>query len=316
MILAQTEHNFTLHVPRALRNYAVHGVIARGGTSVIVDATDSLTGHEFAIKVLSPSDFNRRNRVQDLETEMAMAAELRNDHICNFVETIIDNELIFIVMDKYDGGDLFSLIQRGKTRDRAACLRLFKHVALAVRYLHRRGISHGDIKAENVMLDQNQNIRLIDFGMSKAFTVDNPLLRTVSGTPVYAAPEVIKKEPYTMAADVWSAGVLLYAMVACHFPWATDDNLAAEEVVQETAKQIVEGTINFPDSFSFELIELLRFMMALDPSDRPTAEQVLEHPWMDPGDDVTVGCDLEADEALVELVESAIRTIERGRRRE
>jgi serine/threonine protein kinase len=134
-------------------------------------------------------------------------------------------------------------------------------------------------------------------------------MQTVCGTLVYAAPEIVREEPYGLPVDVWSAGVLLYAMVACHFPWATEEGLPSEMMVQETSKQILEGCFNFPETFSFDLVDLITFMMARDPNDRPTAEQVLQHSWLNPADDVTIGYNMNPDERLVELVEIAIGDI-------
>jgi serine/threonine protein kinase len=244
--------------------------------------------------------------------ELRIHSRIRHPCITELKDVIVDASNVYLIMEICHGGDLNDAVQASEGLDEDTAKRYFHHVMGAIAHLHRLGIAHRDIKLENILITADAHAKLADFGLCRLLPRDAGM-QTVCGTLVYAAPEIVRAEPYGLPVDIWSAGVLLYAMVACHFPWATDDSLSAEQLVQETARQIVEGSINFPDAFSFELVELLQFMMARDPSDRPTADQILQHPWLDPADDVTVGYNIEPDGDLVHLVESAISAIERTR---
>jgi serine/threonine protein kinase len=182
----------------------------------------------------------------------------------------------------------------------------------ALAHIHRLGIAHRDIKLENILVTSDGQAKLTDFGLCRPLPPESGMF-TVCGTLVYAAPEIVREEPYGLPVDIWSAGVLLYAMVACHFPWATEDGLPTELVAQETSRQIVERSFEFPESCSFDLGNRVTVMMAANPDDRPTAEQVLSHPWMSQENDVTIGCDTDPNEALGALVESAIAELEARR---
>jgi serine/threonine protein kinase len=134
-------------------------------------------------------------------------------------------------------------------------------------------VMHRDIKAENVLLDAHWNIRLIDFGLSHAFTQSDPKLHTACGSPAYAAPEMIIGHPYTKAADIWSAGVLLYAMVAGELPF--DDPSGVHGIFLK----IVSSDPPFPDVMSSALIDLLRRILTKLPDARIDIPHIKAHPW-------------------------------------
>jgi serine/threonine protein kinase len=204
---AQTEHFLPLRIPLTIGKYSVHGVIGRGGTSVVVDASDSQTGQGYAIKVISRSDFAGRHKTEQLETEIQLAGQLHGEHICHFVEVICEGDLVFIVMDRYEGGDILSLILDGLTATNVECIRLFRQIALGLQCLHSQGFAHGDLKPENVIVDSSGNLRLIDFGYSKRQCIGGD--GDKSGTLMYGAPELFCPGKYhTQKADIWALGIV------------------------------------------------------------------------------------------------------------
>jgi hypothetical protein len=151
--------------------------------------------------------------------------------------------------------------------------RYFCQLISALHYLHNvRFIAHRDLKAENVLLDRNDNIRLIDFGLSRAFTKGTPTLLTACGSPAYEAPEMIKGFSYTKAADMWSAGVLLYAIVAGRLPFDSENR-------QDLLQKIVTEEPRYPSIMSRCLIDLLKRLLVKDPNGRITIDRIQEHPW-------------------------------------
>jgi serine/threonine protein kinase len=128
---------------------------------------------------------------------------------------------------------------------------------------------------------------------------------------LYAAPEIIREVPYDgLKADIWSAGVALYTTIAGHFPWQTDDGLPDEKLIHETAKQILDGNIDMPEEISYQLENMLSNMLDLDPDMRPTAKDLLDHPWFEGEEDVASGISTDPDPALIERVNSLLTALD------
>ena len=143
----------------------------------------------------------------------------------------------------------------------------------AIDYLHTKlKVIHRDIKAQNVLLDMNNDAILCDFGFCKPQESGTSILQTSCGSPVYAAPEVIMRRPYSYPADVWSLGVLFYLMIVGRFPFQSDNVLS-------TMKMIVEDTPHFPENLEPTLLSLLTRMLDKNPDTRITASEIKEHPW-------------------------------------
>ena len=155
---------------------------------------------------------------------------------------------------------------------------------------------HRDLKAENILLDRYNNIRLIDFGLSNGFSKIDPELKTACGSPAYAAPEMIQGCPYTKAADVWSAGVVLYAMVAGRLPF-DDSN------VQTLMQKVVYTEATYPPSMSRSLVDLLKRLLSKNPEKRLTIPQIINHPWFQQCEIVQI---MDLDFSGPEFVDKAI----------
>lgn len=148
---------------------------------------------------------------------------------------------------------------------------IFIQLAVVVHHLHKTSnITHRDLKCENVLLDINNNIRLIDFGFAHDL---NSLMTTPCGSPFYIAPEIIMNQKYDKAVDIWSMGIILYAISAGNLPFMSDN-------IQLVYKMITLMEPKYPKNFSLELIDLLQKMMNKDPKQRITIEEILEHPWV------------------------------------
>jgi serine/threonine protein kinase len=153
MLQVETEHFFTIDVPRCIDNYVIGDVLGRGSTSAVLAATDRRTGQEYAVKVMSFFDLTTRNLLSKINRELSIVQRLNHKHIIQFYDVIYENDLILIVAEKCDGGDLFEHISANRIQDPQMLKRLFWQIALAVQYLHQQGIAHSDIKPENILLD-------------------------------------------------------------------------------------------------------------------------------------------------------------------
>jgi serine/threonine protein kinase len=186
----------------------------------------------------------------------------------------------------------------------------FYQIISAISYIHALHVAHRDIKLENILVTTGNRAKLSDFGLCKQTSGDTNML-TTCGTLLYAAPEILREVPYNgMKADIWSAGVVLYAMVANHFPWVTEEDLPPEKLMQETARQILEGDIEMPEGISYELQNMLSNMLDTNPDNRPTAKELLEHPWFEGQEGDSVNVSAEPDQDLVDQVESLIENLD------
>ena len=203
----------------------------------------------------------------------------RMDHpvIAKLFEVISTSFYSFLVMQQAENGSIQDHVNdNGKIAEPRA-RKYFLQILSAIEYLHEeQHIFHRDLKAVSVLLDRHPNVRIVDFGLSNSFTEASPRLSTPCGSPAYAPPEMLKGEQYTKAADIWSAGVLLYAMVVGQMPFCGDHVPSILWIVAFTE-------CTYPSLLSPMLSDLLRRLLVKDPKHRLTIEQIKRHPWLTQG---------------------------------
>jgi serine/threonine protein kinase len=218
--------------------------------------------------VLDPTEFELLQREINLMKSM--------DHpFVNFLyEVIDDHRCFYLVVELVTRGSLLTFIRDAHSLTEAVARRLFYQMLTVLEYLHvDRRIAHRDIKPENVLLDANLNIRVADFGLARAFTASNPFLQTTCGSPAYIAPEILEQKPYTAAADVWSAGTVLYAMVTGRVPFY-DRNISVMFQNILTTEPII------PPDLSPFLRDLLQRCLVKDPRLRISLLEIKNHAWI------------------------------------
>jgi MAP/microtubule affinity-regulating kinase len=153
-----------------------------------------------------------------------------------------------------------------------------KQVLEALHYLHSKYIAHRDIKLENIVIDAEKRIKLVDFGFCVA-TRDAAPLTTYCGTPSYMAPEIVAKKPYQgWPTDIWAAGVLCFTLLSGHFPFRAATN-------QELYKRILKGKVSHEEAISHQARQFLAGMIVMDPKERLSAQELLEHSWLNEAKD-------------------------------
>ncbi|XP_038609312.1 LOW QUALITY PROTEIN: serine/threonine-protein kinase SIK3 [Tachyglossus aculeatus] len=202
---------------------------------------------------------------------------LCHPHIIRLHQVMETERMIYLVTEYASGGEIFDhLVAHGRMAEKEA-RRKFKQIVAAVHFCHCRNIVHRDLKAENLLLDANLNIKIADFGFSNIFT-PGQLLKTWCGSPPYAAPELFEGKEYDgPKVDIWSLGVVLYVLVcgALPFDGSTLQNLRA---------RVLSGKFRIPFFMSTECEHLIRHMLVLDPSKRLSLEQISKHKWMKLGE--------------------------------
>jgi serine/threonine protein kinase len=182
------------------------------------------TGKSYAVKIID-SSFS-----VTVEREIRLLRQLDHPHIIKLIEVVEEDGLIFVVLEYCEGGTLLDMVLKKKLKSLCHVKRLFRQVASAVGYLHTQGISHGDIKPENVVLTGDGNAKLIDFGYCKECLIGTNADKT--GTVKYSAPEVLRSGAYnTRKADAWSLGILLFVMVTGNFPYSSADDTIVQGLV-------------------------------------------------------------------------------------
>lgn len=174
-------------------------------------------------------------------------------------------------MEYVNGGELFDFIVQRGPLDEWEAMRIFRQIIAGLTYCHAFSICHRDLKPENILLDQDRNVKIVDFGLA-ALQPTNVLLNTPCGSPHYAAPEVIAGKRYSGdRIDIWSCGVILYVLLAGTLPFDDAD-------VQKLLLKAQRGSFRMPDCLSREAKDLLWKMLEVEPERRITMKRIWQHP--------------------------------------
>jgi hypothetical protein len=254
-------------------HYIFEQQIGQGTFAHVWLATHELTHIKAAVKIISKSVVSDSEAVTRLTRELNFMKQIRHPFIAQFYESLEDEDAHYYVMEYAEHGSILNYITSHGPLSEQQARHYFSQIVSVLDYLHTElHVCHRDVKAENILLDKYNNIRVIDFGLSNQFTTAQPLLNSACGSAPYASPEMAKGQPYSTAADIWSAGILLYSMVTGLLPF--DD-----ENVQTLLRKIVTQEAVYPSFLSPSLIDLLKMMLIKSPERRITLAEVKEHDW-------------------------------------
>ncbi|ROL01462.1 Serine/threonine-protein kinase DCLK2 [Anabarilius grahami] len=273
--------------------YKVGKVIGDGNFAVVRECMERSTGQEYALKIIDKAKCSGKEHL--IANEVAILRRVHHPSIIMLIEELDTPTELYLVMELVKGGDLFDAITSStKYTERDASAMLF-NLTGALRYLHRMNIVHRDIKPENLLVceypDGTKSLKLGDFGL--ATVVEGPLY-TVCGTPTYVAPEIIAESGYGLKVDIWAAGVITYILL-CGFPPFRSERNQQEELFE----QILLGRLEFPspywDNISATAKDLIGKMLQVNVGARYTADEVLEHLWVqdDAVMDTNMACEME-----------------------
>ncbi|MBN3294865.1 MARK3 kinase, partial [Amia calva] len=191
-------------------------------------------------------------------------------------EVIETEKTLYLVMEYASGGEVFDyLVAHGRMKEKEARAK-FRQIVSAVQYCHQKHIVHRDLKAENLLLDADMNIKIADFGFSNEFTMGNKL-DTFCGSPPYAAPELFQGKKYDgPEVDVWSLGVILYTLVSGSLPFDGQN-------LKELRERVLRGKYRIPFYMSTDCENLLKRFLVLNPAKRGTLEQIMKDRWINAG---------------------------------
>ncbi|XP_035289314.1 serine/threonine-protein kinase MARK2-like isoform X18 [Anguilla anguilla] len=256
-------------------NYRLLKTIGKGNFAKVKLARHVLTGKEVAVKIIDKTQLNSSS-LQKLFREVRIMKLLNHPNIVKLFEVIETEKTLYLVMEYASGGEVFDyLVAHGRMKEKEARAK-FRQIVSAVQYCHQKCIVHRDLKAENLLLDSEMNIKIADFGFSNEFTLGNKL-DTFCGSPPYAAPELFQGKKYDgPEVDVWSLGVILYTLVSGSLPFDGQN-------LKELRERVLRGKYRIPFYMSTDCENLLKKFLILNPTKRGSLEQVMRDRWMNVG---------------------------------
>uniref|UniRef100_A0AAY4F099 non-specific serine/threonine protein kinase n=1 Tax=Denticeps clupeoides TaxID=299321 RepID=A0AAY4F099_9TELE len=258
--------------------YELKEDIGVGSYSVCKRCISKSTGMEYAVKIISKA---KRDPTEEVEILLRYG---QHPNIITLKDVYDDGRSVYLVTELLKGGELLDKILRQKFFSEREASAVLYTITKTVEYLHVQGVVHRDLKPSNILyVDESGNpesIRICDFGFAKQLRAENGLLMTPCYTANFVAPEVLKKQGYDAACDIWSLGVLLYTMLTGFTPFANGPEDTPEEILARIGSGKFSLSGGYWNSVSTEAKDLVSKMLHVDPHQRLTAAQVLRHPWI------------------------------------
>lgn len=265
--------NTIFDLPPSIGKYKFVRVIGSGAHSIVTLAVNTEDNIKYAIKILSKAFLLDTQSVERFTREVTLISKIKHQNIVEFVEMLSDDNLIYLVMEYCSRGDLFKFMNEHSPLNETSARVIFQQIISGIDFLHTLGIVHRDIKPENILIDEALNVKICDFGFSRE-TVDNMLLNTRCGSPIYISPEILAGRQYDgKMSDMWALGVLLYVLTVGNIPW--------ENINNETQLfyQIQTARYHIPETLSPGLQNIINGLMQPQPTLRFTCKEAMNHPW-------------------------------------
>jgi len=251
-------------------DYKVIRTLGSGTTGKVKLAQNKVTGDFVAIKIIKRATFVHKPNLEiKIKREIGLMRLMDHHHILKLIDVLESPRHIHMVLEYAPKGELFEYLVSNRMLKEEIALDIFRQIIFALDYIHQHSICHRDLKPENILLDQNNRVKVADFGFAR-YMKEN-IADTSCGSPHYAAPEVIRGNPYDgCAADIWSAGVILFALLAGYLPF--DD-----PSIRNLLLKVKRGRFQMPPDFHKDIQDLISKMMNVDPSSRIRIDEIKNH---------------------------------------
>ncbi|PFH58098.1 hypothetical protein XA68_14143 [Ophiocordyceps unilateralis] len=253
---------------RSVGNYSVGRLIGKGSFGKVYLASHKLTnGSKVVLKSAHKTDTN-------LAREIHHHRQFVHPHIARLYEVIVTESLIWMVLEYCSGDELYNYLLEHGPLPVPKVQKIFAQLVGAVSYVHLQSCVHRDLKLENILLDRHENVKLVDFGFTREYEGRTNHLQTFCGTICYAAPEMLRGEKYAgEKVDVWSLGVILFALLCGELPFDDDDDGV-------TRTRILSQDPTYPEHVPADALPLLKSLLSKRPFHRPSLEDILAHPFL------------------------------------
>ncbi len=255
-----------------LSEYDVKGIIGKGTFSIVKLGENKLTKEKVAIKIMLKSKIINQEDLIRIAREIEMLKKLNHPNVIKIYKILEDSKQFYIIMEYCENGELFNRIveKQRLTEDEASLF--YYQIISGLEYIHKKKIVHRDLKPENLLLSKDDILKIIDFGLSN-YSSFNIMLATPCGSPCYASPEMVSGKKYNgFLIDVWSTGIILFAMICGYLPFEDSNN----EIL---FGKILRCKINYPKHIGELPLDLMKKIIVPEPTKRITLEQIKEHPF-------------------------------------
>ncbi|GKT22894.1 Kinase, CAMK CAMKL [Aduncisulcus paluster] len=253
-------------------DYVLGKTIGEGTFGRVRLATHVPTGEKVAMKILEKSQMKDKTDLERVNREISIMKHLNHPNIVKLLQVFTTPHRIFLVLEHVTGGELFDhIVKHTRIAEPEAC-NFFHQIVNGMSYCHKRGVIHRDLKPENLLLDERNSIKIADFGLSNTYK-QGQYLHTACGSPAYASPEMIANKAYAgEMSDIWSSGVVLYALLCGYLPFDDPD-------ASRLYDKVLNGRFSIPPFVSAGARSLLKSILITDPRKRATVDMIRKHPW-------------------------------------
>uniref|UniRef100_A0A3Q2NYN8 non-specific serine/threonine protein kinase n=1 Tax=Fundulus heteroclitus TaxID=8078 RepID=A0A3Q2NYN8_FUNHE len=264
-------------------SYLIGKMINKGSFAKVMEGLHIGAGEKVAIKVIDKKKARQDSYVlKHMKREPRIHQMIRHPHIVVLLETLETENSYYMAMELCAGGDLMDRICDRKRLEEREVRRYTRQILSAVDHLHKHGIVHRDLKIENFLLDEHNNIKIVDFGLSNTLKPDSlslELLSTQCGSPAYAAPELLAHKKYGSKVDVWSIGVSVFAMLTGTLPFTVEPF----NIKQLHQKMVNKDISNIPGDISKDAVSFMMLLLEPDPDKRPSVKDAMGERWISEG---------------------------------
>ncbi|KAM9240266.1 serine/threonine-protein kinase MARK1-like [Leptosomus discolor] len=264
-------------------NYLVGKMINKGSFAKVMEGLHIPTGEKVAIKVIDKRKAKQDSYIlKNMKREPRIHQMIKHPNVVRLYETLETDNSYYMVMELCLGGDLLDRICDKKRLAEREVRTYTRQILSAVEHLHCQGIVHRDLKIENFLLDENNNIKIIDFGLSntaKFEGLSQELLHTQCGSPAYAAPELLAHRKYGPKVDVWSIGVSMFAMLTGTLPFTVEPF----NIKQLHQKMLIGEISPIPSDISPGAVHFMQSLLEPDPAKRPGVKEAIKDKWLNEG---------------------------------
>uniref|UniRef100_A0A8C5C7E6 calcium/calmodulin-dependent protein kinase n=1 Tax=Gadus morhua TaxID=8049 RepID=A0A8C5C7E6_GADMO len=269
----------TVICTRFTEEFQMFEELGKGAFSIVRRCVKVLSGQEYAAKIINTKKLTSRDH-QKLDREARICRLLKHPNIVRLHDSISEEGHHYLIFDLVTGGELFEDIVAREYYSEADASHCIQQILEAVLHCHQSGVVHRDLKPENLLLASKSKgaaVKLADFGLAIEVEGEQQAWFGFAGTPGYLSPEVLRKDPYGKAVDLWACGVILYILLVGYPPFWDEDQ-------HRLYQQIKAGAYDFPspewDTVTPEAKDLINKMLTINPGKRITAAEALKHPWI------------------------------------
>ncbi|XP_050385130.1 serine/threonine-protein kinase TIO [Argentina anserina] len=254
-----------------VENYHVIELVGEGSFGKVYKGRRKFTGQTVAMKFIMKHGKSDKD-IHNLRQEIEILRKLKHENIIEMLDSF-ETPQEFCVVTEFAQGELFEILEDDKHLPEEQVQEIAKQLVRALHYLHSNRIIHRDMKPQNILIGAGSIVKLCDFGFARAMSTNTVVLRSIKGTPLYMAPELVREQPYNHTADLWSLGVILYELFVGQPPFYTNS-------VYALVRHIVKDPVKYPDNMSSNFKSFLKGLLNKVPQNRLTWPALLEHPFV------------------------------------